>query len=89
MEPDISNESVGEEKTKRLDTQCNIYIHSFRHRLADADGVSAKAAIDGIVNAGVLRDDTTHSIKEVRFIQTKISKKEPEKTVIILETNKT
>ena len=69
----------------RFNTQVCILVHSYRHRLADPDGISAKAAIDGIVKAGILFDDQTKQIKEVRFKQTKIPTKEEEKTVITIE----
>ena len=48
-----------------------IHVHSVRKRLADPDGISAKAAIDGIVEAGVLKDDSPEEIKEVLFSQEK------------------
>ena len=60
---------------------CCIAIHSFRHRLADADGVSGKAAIDGLVQAGILADDSPEFVRSVSFTQ---EKSEVEKTVITL-----
>jgi len=39
--------------------------------LADCDGISAKAAIDGIVKAGILRADTAQAIKEITYSQEK------------------
>ena len=89
MEPIISNAPLGEKKMQRFDTPVCIVIHSYRRRLADPDGISAKAAIDGIVKARILTDDTTKQIKEVRFKQTKIKAPEEEKTeIIIYEINK-
>lgn len=63
----------------------NIIIHSFRKRLTDPDGISAKAAIDGLVKAELLPDDCNKYINEIRFKQTKIGTKEEEKTVITIE----
>jgi Holliday junction resolvase RusA-like endonuclease len=55
---------------------------SHRTRLADADGISAKAAIDGLVHAGVIRDDSTKEVREVSYLQVKVKNKNEEKTVI-------
>ena len=62
-----------------------ININSYRYRLADVDGISAKAVIDGLVKSGILRNDTTKEISEVRFKQTKIKRPAEEKTEIIIE----
>jgi len=69
---------------QRFNSPVCIIIHSYRRRLADPDGISAKAALDGIVRAGILADDTAKQIKEVRFKQTKIKAPEEEKTEIII-----
>jgi len=65
-----------------FDTQVDIRVVSYRTRLADADGISAKAAIDGLVHAGVIRDDSTKEVREVTHSQIKVQNKEDEKTVI-------
>jgi len=75
---------MGKEKDKRLDPPCGIHIHSTRHRLADPDGISGKAAIDGLVLSGILPGDSAKFVKEVRTSQEKISRKEQEKTVITI-----
>ncbi len=59
-----------------------ILIHSFRKRLADSDGISAKAAIDAFVQAGVLKDDSPAYVEETRYKQTKVVGEIEEKTVI-------
>ena len=71
-------------KDKRLNSRCGLHIHSRRHRLADADGISAKALIDGLVLANVLEDDSTKFVKWVTYSQEKISKKEDEETIITI-----
>ena len=48
-----------------------IHVHSIRKRLCDADGISAKAAIDGLVHAGILADDSPKEVKSVTFSQDK------------------
>lgn len=79
MEPNIIYESVGQEKTDKADTRLSIHVHSIRKRLTDADGISAKAAIDGLVLAGLLPDDSPKYVKEVTYSQ---EKGDPEKTII-------
>ena len=64
-----------------------ILIHSYRKRLCDVDGISAKAAIDGLVKCGILKDDTPKYVEEVRFKQTKIKSPAEEKTEIIIYEN--
>jgi hypothetical protein len=64
--------------------RASIEIVSYRVRLADADGVSAKAAIDGLVMCGVLADDTTKEISEIRQRQVKVKNTDEEKTEIVI-----
>lgn len=49
--------------------QCSVRVHSKRTRLADPDGISCKAVLDGLRKAGVLIDDNSKFIKEVSFSQ--------------------
>ena len=63
------------------DSRACLHIHSIRKRLADPDGISAKAAIDGIVKAGLLEDDSAQHIKEITYSQEKGSE---EKTIITI-----
>jgi hypothetical protein len=64
------------------DTRYNLHIHSVRKRLCDLDGISSKAAIDGIVKAGILPDDSAQYIKQITYTQEKGS---PERTEISFE----
>ena len=83
MERTVSNEQVSEGKGTPQDTcRCSISVHSKRKRLADPDGISAKAAIDGLVLAGVLVDDSCKYVSEVRFTQ---EQSKVEETIITLE----
>ena len=88
LEPYFSDASLGAKEIKRLDSRVSVHVHSLRHRLADPDGISAKAVIDGIVKAGILTDDTSKQIKEVSFSQKKISKKQAEITVIEIKSER-
>ena len=69
----------------RFHTPVHIHVHSFRHRLVDTDGVSAKAVIDALVHSQVLSGDTPEQVAEISYSQTKIPTKEEEKTVITIE----
>jgi len=54
-----------------ITTRVNIHVHSIRKRLTDADGVSAKAFIDGLVNSKLLIDDSDEYVKTVSYSQEK------------------
>jgi len=82
VESDTGNAPVAEKKVEGLPTPCGIHFHSLRHRLADSDGLSGKACLDGIVHAGLLPDDKTEYVTEVRFSQEKT--KGEEKTIIYI-----
>jgi len=79
VEPNIVYGVVDEEKTDKADTRLSLHVHSIRKRLCDSDGISAKAAIDGLVHAGILRNDSPEIIKEVTYSQ---EKGEIEETII-------
>jgi len=71
MEPDIGNAPLPKKAVKRFNTPVCIHIHSIRKRLADIDGISGKATIDGLVNAGLLLSDSPIHVKEVTYSQEK------------------
>lgn len=79
VESNSSHESLGTEEIKRFDSLVTITVISYRKLVHDPDGISAKAVLDGIVRAGILTDDSTKFVKEVRF---KSIKSKEEKTVI-------
>ncbi len=56
-----------------------IKIVSYRKRLIDIDNISGKAAIDGLVHAGILEDDSPEYVSEVTFRQIK---SDEEKTIL-------
>ena len=71
MEQASGNASLAAQKMQGLNPPFNILIHSIRKRLCDTDGISAKAAIDGLVKAGIFADDSTKYIKKISFSQEK------------------
>ena len=87
MEQNSRNEYVGKKKAKGLDTRVNIHVISYRKAKHDPDGISAKAAIDGLVKAGILTDDSTDEVKKVTFESIKCATYEEERTEIQIEFN--
>jgi hypothetical protein len=71
--PDLESDSKHGPKTKNVDQEVHprfrLHIHSKRRRLTDPDGISAKAAIDGLAKGGILRDDSAAYISAVTFSQ--------------------
>ena len=84
LEQNIGNAPMGTEKVKGLDSRVNIHVISYRARNHDPDGISAKAAIDGIVRCGILTDDSAKEVNEVTFKSIIIEKGEKEKTEITI-----
>ena len=84
VELSVSGQSVQARKGAAFGSRVDIEIVSYRLRLADADGISGKAAIDGIVAAGILRDDSAKEVREVRFRQIKVQNETDEKTEIVI-----
>jgi len=84
LEQVIVDESLSEGEFEAMVTPCRLHIHSKRKRLTDADGVSAKAAIDGAVHAGLLQDDSPEFVQEVSYSQ---EKAKTEETIIELWVN--
>ena len=85
LESAFSGRSLDEKEDSGCDPRFSIHIHSIRKRLADPDGISAKAVIDGIVKAGILEDDSAKHVKEVVYSQEKVAKGGEEKTVVTIE----
>jgi ubiquitin len=76
LESAIVHESLSKNEFAPLASPCSIHIHSKRKRLTDADGVSAKAAIDGTVHGGLLQDDSPEFVQEVSYSQAKAKDEE-------------
>lgn len=73
--------SLGEKAFERFTPPVRIHVHSVRKRLTDADGISAKAIIDGLCHAGILWDDSPVFVEAVTFSQ---EKGKEEKTYITI-----
>jgi hypothetical protein len=85
VERAAGNEPIRAGKGPAFGSRCSITIVSYRTRLCDADGISAKAAIDGLTHCGVLQDDSPKEVSEVSYRQVKVKNASDEKTEIIIE----
>ena len=86
MEQNSRDGNMGTKEVKRYDTPVCIHLHSLRHRLCDSDGISGKAAIDGLVIAGILQDDSPKEVPESPIqTQVKIPMSQKEETIITIE----
>lgn len=85
MESDSCNEPLVSKNVPRFNTPVRVHVNHYRHRLADADGLSIKAALDAIVRADILADDSAEDIKEISESQHKVAKSEKERTVFTIE----
>lgn len=63
MEPDTGDATFRADEAPRFTAPCRLHFHHVRKRLADLDGLSVKAVIDGLVHAGILADDSSGSQK--------------------------
>ena len=84
IQPSTINESKKPYADEAFDTPVIITVHSFRYR-GDTDGPIVKWTLDSIVKSGLLADDTTKEVSEIRYKTTIIKKSEEERTVITLE----
>lgn len=82
VEPDTGDAPDGAQDTPRFHTPVRITFYHTRKRLADLDNLSVKAAIDGLVQAKVLADDTPQQVAEIRHRQAKGAREE---TRIVIE----
>lgn len=85
LESSSGYEALVAEGVTPFSAPVSIHIHSKRKRLVDADAVSAKAAIDGLVHAGLLQDDSPQFVEGVSYSQEKTEKDQPEETIITLQ----
>lgn len=86
MERNTGDESLGASKGSAFNSRVSVRIVSYRSRLADPDNISGKAALDGCVHCGILRDDSTKEIASYRADeQIKVKNASEEKTEIVIE----
>lgn len=83
VEPVAGRQPLASRQNPTFSTRVSIRVVSYRVRLADADGISAKAAIDGAVHCGILRDDDARFVSKVTHEQVKVKNADEEKTELI------
>lgn len=76
--------AAGTHEVQTFSSPVNVHVHSKRRRECDPDGISVKWALDAVVEAGILVDDSPKHIKHVTFSQEKIPVSEREETVITI-----
>lgn len=81
VESDFSNAAFPAHGIASFTAPVRVHFHHTRARLADLDGLSAKALLDGLVAAGILADDSPEQIAEITHSQ---SKGLPEKTTVTI-----
>jgi hypothetical protein len=61
----------------------DVEVYTYRVRTCDTEGPSVKAALDGIVACGVIKDDSAKEVESVKFYAVrKAESKATQKTVI-------
>lgn len=83
LEPASCHESVRTHAGEAFDSPVRIDIYSRRKTKTDIDNISGKAALDGIVAAGILKDDSPDWIESYCVHKPEICEKE--ETVIVIE----
>lgn len=66
VEQNTSHEPAPKDEAQEVHSRFSITVHHRSRRLADAGGRSHKAAVDGIVRGGILPDDSTDYVKEIK-----------------------
>lgn len=84
VQPTSINESERPYANEAFNSPVIITVHSFRYR-GDTDGPIFKWTLDAIVESGLLADDTTEEVSEIKYKTTIIKKTDIEKTVVTLE----
>lgn len=79
VEPADVHTGKAADKAHGVHSRVRIAVHSRRRRLADPDGVSAKAVIDGLRAGGLIVDDSARYVEGVSYSQ---EKSKVEETVI-------
>ena len=88
--PSSAVQSVTRDETKRpyedeaFNSPVIITVHSYRYR-GDTDGPIFKWTLDSIVESGLLKDDTTKEVSEIRYKTTIIKKTDTERTVVTIQ----
>jgi len=81
-QPGNGHELKGANAFKALDAPADIQIISRRKRLCDTDAPVLKWVLDGIVDTGILADDTPEFINRITFERPEIAQTEETEIII-------
>ena len=84
LESYLRDATLPEDKFEEETSRVNIHVRSYRRLNADPEGISVKAALDGIVERGILPDDSSKQVKSVTFENITGCSKDEEQTFIII-----
>jgi len=82
VEPGAGHEPQRANAFEALDAPADIQVISRRKRLCDTDAPVFKWVLDGIVDTGILKDDTPEFVNHIAFRRPEIA--ETEETEIII-----
>lgn len=82
LESHPSDAPLRENESPAFNSLVRLTFYHTRKRLIDIDGLSVKAAIDGLVQGNILADDSSQQVAEISHIQIK---GKPEETRIVIE----
>jgi len=84
LESYLSNAALPKDKFEKETSRVSIHVRSFRRLNADPEGISIKAALDGIVERGILADDSSKQVKACTVENFTGCSKEEERTLVII-----
>ena len=84
LESYFRDATLPEDKFAEETSRVNIHVRSFRRLNADPEGISIKAALDGVVERGILTDDSSKQVKACTFENFTGCSKDEERTLIII-----
>jgi len=76
--------ALPEDKFEEETSRASIHVRSYRRLNTDPDGISIKAALDAVVERGILDDDSSKQIKSITFENFTGCSKDEERTLIII-----
>jgi hypothetical protein len=85
VEPTSGNGLATKKGSKNMHQKCSLHVHSRTKTLADEDGRSIKACLDGIREAGLFEDDSPEFVKKVSQSQERTTGDEETIIEIIFE----
>ena len=79
LESDAGDAALSANEAPTFNSRVHIRVISYRRRNHDPDGLSVKAALDGLVALGILADDSSKQVASVSF---ESRKEKDERTII-------